>query len=119
MQSKDIPQGQDYAVLLFLLPKDPEKAQRLRDRFLVDEKFWEKWIPNLRAWTTPICVTATEAPDGQPALALILKNSPLDALFEEVGHNIAEELQVSAYTFLYTSLDESTLEEMQTAPRPW
>ena len=119
MQSNDIPQGQDYAVLLFLLPKDDNKAQRIRDRFLVDDAFWAKWIPNLKAWTTPICVTATEAPDGQPALALILKKSPMDALFEEVGHNIAEELQVPAYTCLYTSLDDQTLAEMQTAPQPW
>ncbi len=120
MQSKsDRQEGQDFAVLLFMLPNDEAESQRIQDRFLSDREFWARWIPNLKAWTQPICATRTETPDGKSALALILTTSPMDTLFEEIGHNIAEALEVPAYTCLYTNLDPTEIAEMKEAPKPW
>lgn len=113
------PQAQDVAVLLFLLPDQPERSRTMQDKFLRSGEFWATWLPNLRPWTEPLAVTRTETPDGKAALALLLKTSPIDTLFYEVGHAMAEDLECPAYTFLYTSLDEEMRNEVMQSPRPW
>lgn len=114
-----LPQAQDVAVLLFLLPEEPEKLRVVQDKFLCNREFWSVWLSNLRPWTEPLGISRTETPDGKAALALLLKNSPIDTLFYEVGHAMAEELECPAYTFLYTSLDADMREELMAAPKPW
>lgn len=110
---------QDIAVLLFLLPTDEKEAEKAQDTFLTDTEFWASWRLNLTAWTDTLGVTRTESPDGKPALALLLKPSPIDTLFYEVGESMAESLGCPAYNLLYTQLEPEALAELQTAPRPW
>ncbi len=110
---------QDIAVLLFLLPDDPTQSQEAQDIFLTNTDFWASWQPKLIAWTEPLGLTRTESPDGKPALALLLKPSPVDTLFYEVGESMAEDLGCPAYTLLYTSLDPETRAELELSPKPW
>lgn len=119
MQPQPPTQEQDFAVLLFMLPENPERAQEVQDHFLCSRDFWDRWRPHMQAWTELIGVSKTETPDGKPALALLLKPSPIDTLFYEVGHNIAEELECPAYTLLYTSLGPDELTDLQATPAPW
>ncbi|MCB9643164.1 MAG: hypothetical protein H6728_08820 [Myxococcales bacterium] len=109
-----------FSAVLFLLPSDDEdRAFLVQDRFLRDQNFWEPYLARLHLWARPFAVSKTEAPDGEPALILVVELCEADDILTQIGQEICQELGLPAFTVTHVGLDRMMRRELQKGERPW
>lgn len=112
-------QGVPFLVLLFQLPEDESLHRDIQDRFFGDGDFWQPHIGQMIFWTKPFALTMTESPEGEPLLALFVEPLEHDKILYSIGKNIAEELDLPAFTVLLTYVDEAMGEDLKQTVLPW
>jgi hypothetical protein len=107
------------SAILFLLPREKAKIEAIQTRFLVEGSFWEPFLARLHLWAKPLGVSRTETPDKEPALILLLEACDQEDLLKQIGHEIAESLEIPAFAVSFVELDGEMQRELVESPKPW